>query len=101
MKLRDFKTHATYFNILSPVSELSDYLVYSLLIQGFLFGKFVRVRGLHGNAYYAGKYSKIVRNCTNVAARALIVGLSAFHAHHNFGSDRQARLLMQRNSQRW
>ena len=55
MKPRDFKTHATYFNILSPISELSDYRIYSLLIQGFRFGKFVQVS--HGNAYYAGKYS--------------------------------------------
>ena len=45
MKPRDFKTHATYFNILSPISELSDYRIYSLLIQGFRFGKFVQVRG--------------------------------------------------------
>jgi len=57
MKSRDFKAHATYFNLLSPVSELSDYRICSLLIQGFRFGKFVQVRGLHGNAYYAGKYS--------------------------------------------
>ena len=57
MKPRDFKTHATYFNILSPISELSDYRIYSVLIQGFRFGKFVQVRGSHGNAYYAGKYS--------------------------------------------
>ena len=43
MKPRDFKTHATYFNILSPVSELSDYRIFSLLvlIEGFRFGKFV------------------------------------------------------------
>ena len=57
MKPRDFKTHATYFNLLSPISELSDYRIYSVLIQGFRFGKFVQVRGSHGNAYYAGKYS--------------------------------------------
>ena len=58
MKPRYFKTHATYFNILFPVSELSDYRICSLvLIQGFRFGKFVQVRGSHGNAYYAGKYS--------------------------------------------
>ena len=44
MKPRDFKTHATYFNLLSPVSELSDYRI-------------LQVRGSHGNAYYAGKYS--------------------------------------------
>ena len=37
MKPRDFKTHATYFNILSPISELSDYRIYSLHIQGFRF----------------------------------------------------------------
>ena len=59
MKPRDFKTHATYFNILSPISELSDYRIYSLHIQGFRFGKFVQVRGSHGNAYYAGKYTII------------------------------------------
>ena len=42
MKPRDFKTHATYFNILSPVSELSNYRIFSLvLIEGFRFGKFV------------------------------------------------------------
>ena len=35
MKSHDFKIHATYFNILSPVSELSDYRDCSLLIQGF------------------------------------------------------------------
>ena len=58
MKSRDFKTHATYFNLLSLVSELSDYRICRLLIQGFCFGKFVEVRGLHGNAYYAGKYLK-------------------------------------------
>ena len=57
LKPRDFKTHATYFNPLSPVSEPSDYRICRLLIQGFLFGKFVQVRGSHGNAYYAGKYS--------------------------------------------
>ena len=45
MKPRDFKTHATYFNILSPISELSDYRIYNVLIQGFRFGKFVQVRG--------------------------------------------------------
>ena len=64
MKPRDFKTHATYFNILSPISELSDYRIYSLHIQGFRFGNFVPVRGAHGNDYYAGKYSM---NCSLVA----------------------------------
>ena len=52
MESRDFKTHATYFNILSPVSELSHYRICSLLGQRFRFAQ-VRARGSHGNACYA------------------------------------------------
>ena len=57
MKPRDFKTHATHFNLLSPVSELSDYRI-------------LQVRGSHGNAYYAGKYSINCSLVVIVAARA-------------------------------
>ena len=59
MKSRDFKTHATYFNILSPVSELSHYRICSLLGQRFRFAQ-VRARGSHGNACYAQVISSYV-----------------------------------------
>ena len=58
MKSRDFKTHAAYFNILSPVSELSHYRICSLLGQRFRFAE-VRAKGVaRKRLLRTGNYSR-------------------------------------------